>query len=284
MHKESIHTILEQFSKTISHLSSVEKENITRDFKLLLSFIESGEYKNTELLHRNRFDTQKRTYEFFSYIQGYNRQAMDWFEFLQNIPLKEITSILDIGPGFSPKLALALKRANYEGLLTLLDKSEIALNGLKQFLEMMGVSFDIRFLCDDFFNGAHCSYQLVAANHLFDDLIIDAYCSSKQMPTKQIYEDETVFIKTTEDIMLEFDKTRFLMSISSVFSKTVAKDGYLLFRNYKGLTEQALELSNWHEYVSNFFEDVILLLQKEGMTILERKNGFVLLKNLINRN
>ncbi|ARM32107.1 hypothetical protein B0B39_00495 [Legionella longbeachae] len=284
MHKESIHTILDQISKKIGHLSLVEKENIARDLKLILSFINSGEYNNTELLHRNRFDTQKRTYEFFSYIQGYYRHAMDWFDFLQNIPLKDMTSILDIGPGFSPKLALALKRANYTGSLTLLDKSEIALHGLKQFLEMMGVSFETHLLCEDIFDKSHHCYQLVAANHLFDDLIIDAYCNSHQTSAKELYEDEISFIKTTEDIILGFDKTRLLMNISTVFSKTVARNGYLLIRHYKGLTEQALELSNWHEYVSHFFENVVVYLQKEGMVVLERKNGFVLLKNLINRN
>jgi len=68
MDNTDIKELLSQLESYCEKLSLIERENVARDLAFMLSFIDSGEYQSTELLHRNRFDTQKRTYEFFSYM------------------------------------------------------------------------------------------------------------------------------------------------------------------------------------------------------------------------
>jgi len=265
---------LESYSEKLSH---VEKENVAKDLSLILNFIDSGEYQSTELFHRNRFDTQKRTYEFFSYIKGYVQQATQWYEFLQHLPLAPQSSILDIGPGYSPKVELALKFVGFKGKLTVLDKSASALIGLQDFLGMVDFPFELNVICDDLFAVKNVHFNLVTANHLFDDLLMDAYCTLEQIPLQSVYESETSMIDVTSKITQTFDTTSLSHKIVLTLGELVQENGFLLLRHYQGLTEKALELTTWYAFVTLFFENVVEQFRRRGFSILEKKDGFVLL-------
>ncbi len=286
MSDEVIKGFLSQLESYSAKLSYIEKENVARDLSLILSFINSGEYQSTELFHRNRFDTQKRTYEFFSYIKGCFQQATQWYEFIQHhIPLATLSSILDIGPGFSPKIELALKLAGYKGRLTVVDKSASALIGLQDFLHMVDFPFELHAICDDLFAIKNVHFNLVTANHLFDDLLMDAYCTIEQLPLQWVYESETSMIDVTSKIIQTFDTTLLTHKIALTLGELVQENGFLLIRHYQGLTEKALELTAWYAFVTLFFENVVEELKRSRFSILEKKDGFVLLikKHLFNK-
>lgn len=278
MNNNVIKGLLSQLESYSATLSCTEKENVTRDLKLMLSFIDSGEYQSTELLHRNRFDTQKRTYEFFSYIKGYFQQATQWQAFLKHMPLESMSSILDIGPGFSPKVELALKLAGFKGHLMVLDKSESALIGLQDFLKMVDLPFELSVICDDLYAIKHLHFNLVTANHLFDDLLMDAYCTLKQLPLTYLYESETRVLEVTAEITQSFDTTPLTHKLAFALGDLVCEHGFLLLRHYQGLTEKALAMNNWYAFVTLFFQKVLDELQCSGFNLLERKDGFVLLE------
>ena len=281
MNDDVIKGLLSQLETNSTKLSLIEKENVARDLALILSFIDSGEYQSTELFNRNRFDTQKRTYEFFSYIKGYFQQATQWHEFIKQMPLETMSSILDIGPGFSPKVELALKLAGFKGHLTVLDKSDSALIGLQDFLQMVDIPFELKVICDDLFAVKNIQFNLVTANHLFDDLLMDAYCTLKQLPLKCLYESEALVLGITNEIAQTFDTTLLIHKLALTLGELVCEHGFLLLRHYQGLTEKALAMNNWYAFVTLFFENVIDELQRNGFSMIERKNGFVLLeKNL----
>lgn len=278
MNNEIIEELLVKLSLISRKLTHTETQNIIRDLSLILSFIDSGEYRSTELFNRNRFDTQKRSYEFLSYIQGFYQQAKDWHELMQFIPFERISSILDIGPGFSPKIELALKLLGYKEKLTVLDKSPTALSGLRDFLYMIDFSYELNTICDDLFAVKNLYFNLVTANHLFDDLLIDAYCSLKQISPEYLYESEKGLIEATFEISQTYDMTSLICRTSCVLSQLVEENGFLLLRHYQGLTEKALGLNSWFEFVNLFFINVIDELQRGEFSIIQSKNGFVLLK------
>ena len=187
-------------------------------------------------------------------------------------------NILDIGPGFSPKIELALKLLGYKEKLTVLDKSPTALSGLRDFLYMIDFSYELNTICDDLFAVKNLYFNLVTANHLFDDLLIDAYCSLKQISPEYLYESEKGLIEATFEISQTYDMTSLICRTSCVLSQLVEENGFLLLRHYQGLTEKALGLNSWFEFVNLFFINVIDELQRGEFSIIQRKNGFVLLK------
>ncbi|KTD57425.1 hypothetical protein [Legionella shakespearei] len=280
MNNEALLLILSKIEHQIQSCSDIEKENIKRDLQLVSNTIDSGEYQSTELLNRNRFDTQKRTYEFFSYIKGYYEQATHWKMMLQNIISENTLSILDIGPGFSPKIELALKLLNFKGNLTVLDKSESALNGLKDILALSGIPFKLNCICDDLFLVQSATYDVVTANHLFDDLMLDGFCRAQGRSLVEVYESEGSMIRTTHEIINAFDTQELEECIDQCFNSLVRPGGYLLLRHYQGITEKALELEQWYEFITRFFNKVICRLTNEAFSLRETKNSFVLLQKI----
>jgi hypothetical protein len=280
MNDNALFLILSKIERQTQRCSDIEKENIKRDLQLISSTIDSGEYQSTELLNRNRFDTQKRTYEFFSYIKGYYEQAAHWKMMLQNIVNENTLSILDIGPGFSPKIELALKLLNFKGNLTVLDKSESALSGLKDILALSGTPFKLNCICDDLFLVQTTPYDVVTANHLFDDLMLDGFCRAQGRSLVEVYESESSMIHITQEIINTFDTQELEKCLYHCFNSLVRPGGYLLLRHYQGITEKALELEQWYEFITRFFNKVIYRLTNEAFSLLETKNSFVLLQKI----
>lgn len=272
-----LQSLLNTIAQQISSCAPVEKNNIQRDLQLISSAINSGEYLSTEMLNRNRFDTQKRTYEFFTYIEGYYNQAKQWQTILQQIITENTQTVLDIGPGFSPKIELALQRLDFKGKVSVLDKSSAALSGLKKFLALMSIPFDLDVICEDLYAVQQRSFDLVAANHLFDDLLLDGFCSDHNRPIVDIYENEANLVSITNDIICNFDFENLSQKLSQSFPRLVSEGGHLLFRHYQGITEMALNLESWFEFTTSFFEKVIHNLTRDEFQLVERKNNFIVL-------
>jgi hypothetical protein len=234
----------------------IEFENIQRDLEMLYLRIQSQEYKNTDFLNRQEFDTPRRTYEFFNYLQGYYKHSCDWALLLKKIPLEKMATIFDFCPGSSPKIQWALKILNYQQRIFIFDNDPIACDQMKLLLNILAVNYEYTFLQQDIFYNHHEQADLITANHIFDDLVLNDYCQRNAMNIRSIYGSEKLLRSAIQDIPNHFNKNSFLNNLIHAINQKLKQDGYLIMTHYFGLTEKALNLSDWSKWIQQLLTDV----------------------------
>lgn len=247
--------------------SGIELENISRDLSLFVSRIKTGEYKNTDFLKRQSFDTPRRVHEFFNYLIGYYNQASDWVSILKQVPLRELQSICDLCPGSSPKVQWALQRLNYGNKLAIVDQDLIAIEQMQVLLKIFQANYNVAFLPVDIFSLSD-TYDLVTANHIIDDLVLYNYCIKNKVQLRSLYGDEALFIKATNHILNNEDKSHLANELATLFDRILKEKGYLIMVQYAGLTEKALQLEAWCDWNYQIMLHVYeLLMDKKYQSI-----------------
>lgn len=238
--------------------SEWERNNFLKDLEVICDRFEKGYYLETDFQQRNQFDAPRRTAEFFNYFFGYHEQAKKWSEILKCLPLDRIESVLDICPGWSPKIEWALSDLNFEGKVYLLDLSSEALRRLERLLKIYQVKYSWEFLLEDFFSVDMPPVDLLVANHAFDDLVLEQYCRRSGILLESLYESEALIRKATENAILgkHFCKDEFCAKVVARIDNLVKCERYVACMHYQGLTERALELADWTSFIFELMENV----------------------------
>ena len=252
---------IRSYLESTDHL--MERDNIARDISLLVSRIRSKEYENTDILNRQSFDTCRRTFEFFNYLIGYYNQATDWVNLLKQIPIDTINSICDLCPGSSPKVEWALQRLGYDKCLTIVDKDRIAVTQMKVLLNVFAANYSTDFHQLDLFV-AEGKYDLITANHIFDDLILNEFCLSRSIDLRVLYSDEKQFQLAIDEIQRTKNSMDMACQLRDFLQRHLESGGYVIMTHYVGLTEQALQLQDWSEWVYQIMGQLYVLLIEGG--------------------
>lgn len=267
---------LNELNTLVNHIQdSMERENVLRDIDMMCLRIINQEYKNTDFLNRQDFDVLRRTHEFFNYLLGYHQQSLVWKEILSKIPLTTIHRTFDFCPGAAPKIEWGLESLNYQGELYIFDLDHIACEQIKLLLAILKISYPVYFIQNDIFLPFDKTADLITANHILDDLVLNYYCQLKGLNLRSLYASEEEFKSSVEkilDIELEFICDAFYKCVDQKLNS----NGYFILAHYPSLTERVLNLSKWSDKIGQMMQTIYDLFVDVGyepfMPLLMEKN------------
>ena len=250
--------------------NSMERDNIYRDLSLMMSRIKSGEYRDTDFSARNQFDTLRRTYEFFNYLIGYSEQAKFWQALIKQVDLDSHSRVCDLCPGSAPKVELALIKENFSGTLVIADQDPIANHQMKIILDIFSPCYTYSFKERNVFS-LKSQYDLITANHVFDDLLLYEYSQSSRLSLRDLYESEPLFSDITMQIMNNKECALNMMSkVYKLIKRCLKKKGYFMMTHYLGLTESALNLLDWSIFVYRIMREIFGRFIDEQYQIIDK--------------
>ncbi len=251
--------------------------NLERDLSAVLRRLHAGEYARTDFVERNVFDVPRRTREFFSYMEGYLRLAGRWIEALDGFPISELDDVVDLCPGWAPKIELALLRTGFRGTVVVVDTDARALAALSSLIAGFAPPFTMAAECADFFAPPARRFRCAVANHVVDDLILSRFAPE---PSSSLYEDEGALVAAWLKIAERADEVvaGFPAELAEAFSRWVAPDGWLLLSHYDSFVDELLG-SPVRALVDQVFRATVSALVERGFVVeREAPAGYVRLK------
>lgn len=249
-----------------SLLTNVEAENLGSDLQGIYQRLIAGHYRDTDFLSRNVFDIPRRTTEFLNYLHGYNLQALTWAEVLKQLPLSQVETVIDLCPGWAPKIELALAKIKYHRKVIIFDLDRSGFSKIQDFMSMFDINYNLFFKKGDFFSSSpKPSGDLVVANHIIDDLLIYKFRSFFSYSLKEIYESEKKYKEVVEQILSSFSRQNSLIKeISINLDRFVKNEGYLVMSQYRGLWEKSMRLDKWSVLCQQIMNGIRSNLLKEN--------------------
>ncbi len=256
---------LEAIASMLDQRGPVELDNLAVDLRAVERRLESGQYQESDFAARNIFDVARRTREYLTYLQGWQRQAVQWAELLRAAD-PEPTDVLDLCPGPAPKVELALCRLGFRGRMRVLDKDEPSLVALANFMTLFSPSFSIEGVRGDVFDDPpRAQSPLVVANHAIDDLVLDLWSTRSGASTLDLYEDETKLSEAWRALLSESRAVLRSMpeTIAAALGRHVTPNGKLVLVQYPSHHEGLLGVEGVGALFLEVFDRVLESLREK---------------------
>jgi hypothetical protein len=265
-----------QFSQD-SSLDEFELSNLTQDLQHVLLRLQTKMYQESDYENRNIFDVPRRTEEFLRYLAGYDFQGEMWSLLLKPLVTQETQNILDLCPGWAPKIELALWKSGYKNNVYLLDTELNSIESIIRYMHMLKADLKIITTVGNFFTSPSIpKMDIVVANHIIDDLLLNEYCATHNQTLAQLYASEEKLLAAVSDIC-QHDKSHqsdyqkeFALKISTQLVSFLKPSSHLVLTQYAGLFEKAHQLDKWVDFVSSIFDLVATNLEQEGLIDIKK--------------
>lgn len=243
-----------------------EKKGITRDLEIILQKLEKGEYKKG-FVAQNKFDIVSRTEGLFRELEFLMQLGHDWEQVLKILHIKKDSEIVDLCPGYTPKIELGLYYLNFKGKISLLDKDLKSIKNLERFINLYNPKFTIVKEQKDLFSHKS-TYDFVLGNHIVDDLTVYYFCRKLKIPLTKFYADEQTAEKVWKKILENPEKNSAEISqkIAKALNVLTRKKGYLCLAQYKSYSEKLFGMKDSYEFNKKVFQKIQKELTGYGFT------------------
>jgi hypothetical protein len=259
--------ILSNLKKSIGkrRLSKLAQKRLGGDLKAVLQRLEKNEYETSSIV-QNVFDMAEQSRIFYTYLQTHARIGETWSRIFESLSIDEHKEILDICPGFAPKIEIGLFYSNYKGKVVVLDKKKEAVMNLKKIMLIFRPNFEIIPYIHNIFSKTKRRFEFVVGNHIFDDIILEYFCEKNKLPSNNLYEKEGEFTKTWNIILKQQDEyaKEIVEKITEIFILLVDNEGYLCLAQYKSYMEKMLDLDKPYLFTKKVYKKVIENLCENG--------------------
>lgn len=246
-------------------LSSFETENLNRDVIKTHVRLRAGFYKDSDSIARNTFDVERRTQEFFIYFKGYLWQADTWAKIFNATQLQKKSIVIDVCPGWSPKIELGLYKAKYRGSVIIFDQNKNIFQYLRDLLLLFPIQFSMKHVVRDLFTQNVPKGNIVVANHCIDDLLLDYYAKKNDLLLSDIYSSEAVFQFTVKSIIKDSAIQKEMVQIlAERFSAMCLPKTLLFLTHYTSEIEKMMRLAKWTTICSKILKNVVKTLNNNG--------------------
>ena len=254
-------------------MSKIAKKRLDRDLDAIYKRLNKNEYEISGITE-NVFDVADTTKRHYEQIKTYAEIGKTWSQILQHLNIHKYKEILDILPGHSPKIELALFYLNYKGTVIALNKNSDSLVQLTKFMELFKPRFAIASYTHDLFSPLTKQFPLVIGNHIIDDMICDYFAKKFNISSEKIYESELEFISIWNKILKSEKNNRneIVQKIESVFINLISPNGYLCLAQYKSYIERMLDVDRAYSFSKKVFNEVVKNLCKNGFVEIDFSN------------
>jgi hypothetical protein len=245
----------------------IEHARLARDLERVEQRLIKGEYFYTDFAG-NTFNVPERTREYFIYFNSYFKAARTWARVLEKIDVHRFSEVADLCPGWAPKLELALFYLQYKGKLVLLDKDASSLEQNQSFIRLFNPQYEVRSLVTDIFDLKESPGELVLANHLIDDLLLNLCAAEAGFDPLAIYEREES-MKNAWDLILgrrRYFFSKIVDELAQLFLRLVPKGGCLILTQYQAYVEKLLDLQQAAAFCKEVALGVVERLKNAGFS------------------
>ncbi len=246
-------------------LNGVEEKRLIQDLDAVYKRLDRKEYRKFSYA-MNSFDVPERTRQIYTEVEFYTKIGKTWEQLLKQVNVRKYKKIVDICPGFTPKVELGLYYLGYTGEIVILDKDTKAITQLKNFMDLFNPQFAITKLNEDLFKPSKQKFELVTANHVIDDLVLAHFAGREGISLYDLYETEGEFSKLWKTI-LENEKSsieKIVPVIVDALTGLVDNQGTLILSQYTSYMEKLLRLKEISAFNKKVFRLVISELTQKG--------------------
>ena len=189
----------------------------------------------------------------------------DWERILKSLPLDNFSKIVDLCPGYTPKIELGLYFLHHKGKIHILDKDTMSVNSLERFISLFDPEFRIVKKCEDLFKSVKGSYDLVLGNHIIDDLAVYYFSQKAGISLDKFYANEEVAQQVWKGILAKrLDSVNEITEkIVDILDKVTGKGGYLCLSQYKSYSEKLFDMKEAYNFNKAVFKKVQRILVRQ---------------------
>jgi hypothetical protein len=225
--------------------ATLEVERFVADIGLAARRLISREYQQSTFRPRNTLRIPDRTEELFSDLGFYWSVGQIWRSLAQALRISPTARIAEIGCGHVPKVAIGLHYLGVEGRVDLVDSDAIALERASRFLQLMGARFPVGIVPATLFDEGVGGYDVIFANHLLDDLILNHFCALRGLDSARLYEQEDRYIGVWKEIVATPHLVgEFVPVLAETLIAKVRPGGVVLLLDYPSFSHRALGLTD----------------------------------------
>lgn len=260
---------LRRILERLPALTEREAQNLARDLTAVEQRLASGEYAETDFVARSVFEVQRRTHEFVTYMRGWHAQGQRWSQLLTALGVPDDV-VIDLCPGWAPKIELALMQAGFRGRVVAIDRSEESLTMLQEFLAVLQPSFTVVPVVEDVMGAperpSHTA-RLVVANHVVDDLLVDRWVRARGGSLAAIYDDERLLAEAWRGVLRDAPQLlpAFPRDAAHALARYVADGGTLVVSHYSSLIERLIGGDDVAPFFADAFARVCAALVNDGV-------------------
>ncbi|EKD93366.1 MAG: hypothetical protein ACD_28C00162G0004 [uncultured bacterium] len=249
-------------------LTQLEQKRLTKDIEAVVSRMKKKEYQKGGFT-TNVFDVPDRTREFYIYLEFYCHLGKTWASLLREIDMSHCKEVVDLCPGYAPKIELGLFYAGYTGKVILLDEDTHAMTELIKFLDLFKPEFQLQKKKINLFGRLRKSYPLVLGNHIIDDLVIYFFAQKFGLTLTELYEKEGTFSNLWQKILSQpkAHLDEIFPGVLNIFHTIVAERGWLILSHYKSYMERLLDLNAATQFNRRLFKKLIKALCQQGFIL-----------------
>ena len=260
-------TLLESLAGQLTQADYSEKEyrRLVRDLERVTQRLRKREYAQTDFCG-NTFNVPERTQEFFYYLDSYFRNGRTWARVLERLDVKRYRSIIDLCPGWSPKVELGLFYLGFSGEVSLVDQSPDALKQLTDTLTLFAPRYHLKPIEQNLFSPHNLRGDLVVANHVIDDLVLSHFGEQKLFDYSAIYQAEEALERAWTAVLEHSpaDRGEVIEKIAAALEQFVVPDGILVLTQYRSYLEELLDLDQSVGYSRKVLSAVVRSLESRG--------------------
>jgi hypothetical protein len=167
------------------------------------------------------------------HLDYYLTASEQWAAVLAHFQLTEQSTVVEISPGWAPKIPLALYRQGFAGKYIGYDLSREALAQLQQFMEMIPAKFTAEYQCGDVLQSPLPPADMLVMNHVIDDLLLGRYGQLKS------YESVAELQKSWQ-ALAQLPLATFqplVKQLATNITNSLHQNGQLLLHQYPGYIE-----------------------------------------------
>ncbi len=236
-------------------LSELEENRLQGELAKVRNRLQAREYQ-IHSFSKNTHNVLERVRDVYAELDFYCRFGRSWQGLLTAIGLSNTQSIIDLCPGFTPKVELGLCYANFKGKAFLVNKDAHSLKELVKFLKLFAPQFTYELLDVDIFEAPLPVCDIVTANHVLDDLVLDRYCTLHHLSPDCFYEDESELKIAWQAILNESSSSldTAVARFCALALQITAPQGYLIVTQYQSYIERILKLREVTSFTKKLLE------------------------------
>jgi|WetSurMetagenome_2_1015567.scaffolds.fasta_scaffold15442_2 hypothetical protein len=267
--KSTIKNIIDFVDK--KHLTKIEEKRLLGNLSAVYNRLIKHDYQKYGY-SENKFDVPDRVSEIFTELEFYCLIGKTWLKILSALNIKDKPQIVDLCPGFVPKIELGLFYLQYKGKVVAIDKDSRALSSHIKFMELFGPEFKISKKIINLFGRFKENYDVILANHLIDDLVLCYFSKKMKMKLSDIYAKEGNVKKIWEHVLENKKNNLEVMTkiIVKIFDQLSGSKGLICMTYYKSYLDKILDMDDAYKFNRELFKKIIKELKNKGFS--EDKN------------
>jgi hypothetical protein len=264
------HEALALVSRTLAErtdLTPLEAKRLARDLERVATRLRNGDYEKSPF-EDNVLNLPDRTHQVMVEVEFMSAVGRAWARILAPLGIATARRVIDLGPGWAPKVEMGLYYTPFDGELIMINQDAGAIDTLTRFLTLLDVRFTRSVATVDLFAWRGAPADFVLANHLLDDLVLDRHCRRTGTDPTSLYARESAFREAWTTILAQprTETDTLVEALAETVARLTRPGGVAAFVQYPSYAERTLGLTEVVAHGRAILHDLGALLLARGFT------------------